>query len=471
MDSGQYKGDTGGRPHVGALAVVSELARRVAAEPGSLEEGLRETARGLTEELGLGALVLEVSVGGDEIRVSAGEAEDGPEPLEVPILRDRLEVGRILAFAGSGEASEDIGDVLVPVADVLSLAVSTAEADTIAARRAAQGSIVQLASEALSRTLEEGEIHRTVLALAIELLDSRAGAVFTGGGDPAVAAGFAAFPQALEALGSLGRPNRGGWRGQIEGGYAVGVSFGKQEGSIFLFRGERAYTEAEVVSLRLVARQLSYARERSRLYAALEQRDLEAILALSAALESRDGTTGEHIDRTQHLAEHVALDLGLEPAQARVARYAAILHDIGKIGIPDAILGKPTALSEEEWEIMRRHPAMGANILASIAGFERISEAVLAHHERFDGGGYPQGLSGERIPVEARIISVVDAYDAMTNERPYRKAMSHEEALRELQRGTGTQFDPRVVESMQRVVGRKLAGAYQPTPYREEATQ
>lgn len=223
-----------------------------------------------------------------------------------------------------------------------------------------------------------------------------------------------------------------------------------------MLRDEQPYGEPDVTSLRLVARQLSYARERSQLHAALEQRGLEAILALSAALESRDGTTGDHIDRAQHLAEDVALDLGLEPAEARNARYTAILHDVGKIGVPDAILNKPGALSEEEWETMRLHPGIGAEILSSIAGFERISGAVLAHHERFDGGGYPEGLSGDQIPLEARIISVVDAYDAMTNDRPYRKAMTHNEAIRELEQGAGTQFDPRVVESLGHVIGRNL---------------
>lgn len=463
---------TEGRSQSGALAAAAELARQVAAEPGVLREGLRETTRFLVSELDLTSLVLEVRIGSEWIRVSAGATDGGPEPLEVPVLRDKLKVGRMLASLSqaetpgysleNGEDKEvrevhEVQEALTPVADVISLAVSTAEAQAVAAQRASQGSVVQLASEALSRTFDEYQIHRTVLSLAIELFDSRAGMVSTGEGDLDVNVGFEDSPEALEALGEA-EPSRKGWRGQVKGGYAVGVTFSKQEGSIFLFRDEQPYEASDLTSLKLVARQLSFARERGKLYTALEKRDLEAILALSAALESRDGTTGDHINRTQSLAESVALDLGLGEAGARAARYSAILHDIGKIGVPDAILNKPGALDEEEWEVMRRHPAMGAEILGSIAGFDHISEVVLAHHERFDGGGYPAGLSGESIPVEARIISVVDAYDAMTNDRPYRGAMSHETALGELERNAGTQFDPAVIESTGRVIGRGITG-------------
>ena len=122
-----------------------------------------------------------------------------------------------------------------------------------------------------------------------------------------------------------------------------------------------------------------------------------------------------------------------------------MLNDIGKIGVPDAVLNKPGLLNEEEWEVMRRHPVTGAKILSGISGFERVADAVDKHHERFDGKGYPRGIAGEEIPVEARIISVVDAFDAMTNDRPYRGAMGREEALEELARESGKQFDPTVV--------------------------
>ncbi len=127
-------------------------------------------------------------------------------------------------------------------------------------------------------------------------------------------------------------------------------------------------------------------------------------------------------------------------------RYAAVLHDVGKIGVPDALLSKPGRLDEREWEIMRRHPEIGADILGKIGGFESIARTALTHHERVDGKGYPVGLADQEIPIEARIISAVDAFDAMTNDRPYRAAMAVEDALAELVRGAGSQFDSGVVE-------------------------
>ena len=144
--------------------------------------------------------------------------------------------------------------------------------------------------------------------------------------------------------------------------------------------------------------------------------------------------------------------MGLRSEGVRVVKYASMLHDIGKIGIPDSILNKPGGLAPEEWRAMRRHPEIGADIVGRIAGFENVVEAVLAHHERHDGRGYPTGLSGDEVPVAARLISAIDAYDAMTNDRPYRKAMTHEEALAELEHGSGTQFDPAVVEALKAVL-------------------
>ncbi len=250
-------------------------------------------------------------------------------------------------------------------------------------------------------------------------------------------------------------PDRKPWMGRVSNRHALGVRIGRSGGAIFLFREMKPYTVTEGVSLKLVARQLAHAQERSRLHAALERTSMETILTLAAALESRDRITGDHIERTQLLAEKVAVGLQLAPDDVQAARYVAILHDIGKIGIPDSILNKPGKLSEDEWEVMKHHPAIGAYILAKIAGFEQVSEAVLAHHERFDGEGYPAGLTGTSIPIESRIISVVDAYDAMTHERPYRKAMSHDEAIKQLDLHSGAQFDPAVVEVMKAVLAEK----------------
>lgn len=173
-----------------------------------------------------------------------------------------------------------------------------------------------------------------------------------------------------------------------------------------------------------------------------EREVLDVGAALISALHLHDGLLGDHAKRTQLLAEKVASELGLNPESAWTTSQAASLHDIGKICVPGHILTKPGTLDEDEWRIMRRHPEIGAEILSKLGVSERLASAIRAHHERFDGRGYPAGLSGEEIPVEARIVSVVDAYDAMTSDRHYRKAVKPEEALEEVKRNTGAQFCP-----------------------------
>ena len=171
-----------------------------------------------------------------------------------------------------------------------------------------------------------------------------------------------------------------------------------------------------------------------------------------SAVEAGYGARASHVKRTQKLAARVAIELCLQPDEIRVVWYAAVLHDLGKLRIPDSILDKPGKLNESEWEIVRRHPERGAKMLAGIAGFERIRAAVAAHHERFDGCGYPAGLVGLDIPIEARLISVADAYDAMTSYRPYRTTLGHLQAMEQLGAGVGSQFDPAVVEATKAVL-------------------
>lgn len=330
--------------------------------------------------------------------------------------------------------------------------MDAAHAREVASVRAAHGSLVQLASEALGTITDEDQVHKTVLVLTLELLEATGGIVFLEDGD---IVSIGEIGESVRELEQVETPARKPWIGRVGRFHALGVPVGRSGGSLFVVRKERPYTENEGVSLKLVARQLARAEERSRLYASLETTTRDAIAALAAALESRDGTTGEHIMRAQNLTGEVAGVLGLDPDTVQTTEYAAILHDVGKIGIPDAILNKPGKLDEHEWATMRLHPQMGVDILSRISGFERVSDAVLNHHERYDGGGYPLRSSGYEIPMEARIISVVDSYDAMTNDRPYRKAMGEEEALEELAAGSGSQFDPEVVEALRKVLKEK----------------
>ena len=173
-----------------------------------------------------------------------------------------------------------------------------------------------------------------------------------------------------------------------------------------------------------------------------------AMQVLTAAASARDRETDAHAHRVVQLAEVTARQLELPEKEQRLMRLAALVHDIGKIGIPDAILHKPGPLTHEEWAIMRRHPEIGRQILEQAGGvFGTLPAVVGAHHERWDGQGYPLGLKGEEIPLAARILSVVDSYDAMTWPRPYREPFSPAQARIEIQRCAGYQYDPGVVQA------------------------
>jgi PAS domain S-box-containing protein/diguanylate cyclase (GGDEF)-like protein len=172
------------------------------------------------------------------------------------------------------------------------------------------------------------------------------------------------------------------------------------------------------------------------------------INALLSALSARDHYTGEHSEEVVRLAGAVAVHLGLSAEEVREVEQVALLHDIGKVGIPDAILQKRGPLSEQEWEVMRQHPTIGARVLAGVPMFAHLADAVSAEHERFDGSGYPDGRRGDEIPLASRITLACDAYQAMTSTRPYRQALGHDVARRELQEGAGTQFDPEVVAAL-----------------------
>ncbi len=170
--------------------------------------------------------------------------------------------------------------------------------------------------------------------------------------------------------------------------------------------------------------------------------------ALAAAMDMRDRRTASHAEDVVDLARQVGVLLQLEPASLIELEFAARLHDVGKIQVPDAVLNKPGPLDREENEVIRCHAAWGAETLARVPGLEAVATIVRFHHERWDGAGYPDGLSGARIPLASRIISVCDAYGAMTCDRPYRMAMGSTEALAEIRAGSGTQFDPAVVAAL-----------------------
>jgi hypothetical protein len=188
--------------------------------------------------------------------------------------------------------------------------------------------------------------------------------------------------------------------------------------------------------------------------AELRSTQLEVIHRLAQATESRDQETGMHLERMSRLCEQLGLAMGMTPTEAETLRNASLLHDVGKIGVPDAILLQPGALSPEDREVMRRHTTIGANIVSGSSSpvMQMAEQIALTHHERWDGCGYPQGLAGEEIPLTGRICAVCDVFDALLSQRPYKEPWSYQDALAELRRERGHHFDPAVVDAFLRIV-------------------
>jgi putative nucleotidyltransferase with HDIG domain len=203
-------------------------------------------------------------------------------------------------------------------------------------------------------------------------------------------------------------------------------------------------------------RQTRELRERSRAllesYEKLEQRSLEAIESLNATVEAKDPDTAGHSLRVQRVALALGAELGLDAPRLDALRFGALFHDIGKISVPDGILVKPGKLDHQEYARMKTHSAEGARIVGKFGRLREAVPIIRHHHERWDGRGYPDGLAGPEIPLEAAIVGLADSWDAMTTDRPYHRALSADEALAEVRKGRGTQFAPEVVDAFFAVV-------------------
>ncbi len=208
--------------------------------------------------------------------------------------------------------------------------------------------------------------------------------------------------------------------------------------------------------IQVMVNQCSAALENLQLHFELKEVNQESLYMLAMAAEFKDQETGNHIHRISKYTRLLALEMGMQEEEAQHCAQASILHDIGKLGIPDAILQKPARLTEEEFSLIRRHTTLGARILEQHHWFQLAQDVALSHHEHWDGGGYPRGIKGKDISLPARIVSVADVYDALSHKRPYKEAWAPERCLANLQENAGTQFDPTVVDAFLRLAGRGL---------------
>jgi putative two-component system response regulator len=224
--------------------------------------------------------------------------------------------------------------------------------------------------------------------------------------------------------------------------------------------GAADYLVKGEISAAILDRAIRYAIQSHATLRALQDAHRTTVRALAAALELRDDQTRAHAGRVTELALRLTERIAPELAQDPELEYGFLLHDIGKLGVSDAVLLKAGPLDDHELEQMQRHATLGTQILADIPHLNGVATQIAsAHHERWDGTGYPNGLSGTQIPLAARIFSVIDTFDAITNDRPYRRAQNVDHALAEIHKGAGTQFDPRVVSAFVALVTQNRAAA------------
>jgi len=217
---------------------------------------------------------------------------------------------------------------------------------------------------------------------------------------------------------------------------------------------KQKFDEKDLRLLTILAEQSARTIENAELYKHMQDTYLGTIQTLARAIDAKDPYTKGHSDRVTRYAVKIAREMNLSESAIRNIEYSALIHDIGKIGIQESILTKKGALSGTEYEIVKMHPLIGESIITPVKFLNGIAPLILYHHERFDGKGYLEGLRGEAIPLGARIISVADAFDAMTSDRPYRKALTRKKAREELEKESGKKFDPRVVEAFLRLLDR-----------------
>lgn len=210
--------------------------------------------------------------------------------------------------------------------------------------------------------------------------------------------------------------------------------------------GNASFSYEDMDLVKILGSQIAFVIQNTELFSNLEKAYLDTLSALTNAIDAKDSYTRGHSDRVTDLSVRLAMAAGLSTPEVERIRLGGMLHDIGKIGIPELVLNKPGRLDDNEYNIIKSHPVLGISILGDVKFLQDVVPVIKHHHERYDGKGYPDRLKGDEIPLLARIVSIVDTFDAMTTNRPYRKALTTEESLREIDKCKGTQFDPELAD-------------------------
>lgn len=228
-------------------------------------------------------------------------------------------------------------------------------------------------------------------------------------------------------------------------------------GCLFVFSTKaKTYNREDLKFIEGIGRQIVIVMERMEIFERIREQNVESVLALVQAIEIRDPCTRGHSQQVARLAVELYKYMNSSEIDQELLKYAGLLHDVGKIAVPESILNKPAPLNQEEWLIMKRHPIQSAEIVKPIKALEKIVTWIRYHHERMDGSGYPQGLKSDEIPLESKVLAVCDAFSAMVGKRPYRDAFTIEQAIDEIKRFSGKQFDPEVVKMFLKLPEEKL---------------
>jgi putative nucleotidyltransferase with HDIG domain len=259
-----------------------------------------------------------------------------------------------------------------------------------------------------------------------------------------------------------------GWTGTRPVAFLLSplISSGELAGVLLLgYRNPPDPSREILIRIRQIADQTAIALSRARLIEELAQNDLGTLTALARTVDTNSPWTAGHSERVTNLAIDLGRELGLPPDEIDLLRRGGLLHDIGKVGVPPSILDKAGKLTEEEFAVIKKHPSKGAEILDPIPSLQKVIPIVVQHHERFDGKGYPNGLSGEFISLHARILALADVVDALVSDRPYRPGWSREKVLAHTRENAGQQFDPEVVEAFFRIEARRSGNATAETEF------